>query len=486
MGPADSATPRTSPTDRLPFGLLHPPVRDGRFWVVQAGILIWAIVHDVVLVILDVDQLAGIPSPTTSALLLIPVMYAALNFGVRGGIGTALWATVLVIPHWYLTPEFSATHTSIEIGYLLVLNAVAVVVGQRVEREQRARQNAEESLTAAREAEARYYTLFENQPAPVLITDLAGMVVEANTAAKRLLGMSATGSEVSELLGVDVESLLHWDSLPHRRRFPLAITRLDGSAVLLMPTAHRLDSAARAAMVQIVLSDITEQHRRQEEQRVFARRMLHAQEDERRRIARELHDDPLQHLTYLTRTLDDLGQRPCRSDELVARLSHTATVADDAATSLRKIIQGLRPPVLDDLGLVSALRQLTDEIRTRTDARIILDVTGRAARLSQELELTAYRITQEALSNVIRHARAEQATVALSFADTRVSVTVTDDGRGIGSMDEVGGPAHRLGLIGMRERVNMAGGTLELSSVRPHGTRVHATIPLHAASDPPP
>lgn len=472
MTPADAATRRTAPTDRLPFGILHPPVGDVRFWFVQAGILVWALVHDVVLVVLHLEHVAGIPSPTTSALLLIPVMYAALNFGVRGGIGTALWATVLVVPHWFLTSEFNATHVWTEIGYLLVLNAVAVVVGQRVEREQRARQNAEDALTVAREAQARYYTLFEDQPAPVLITDASGTVVEANTAATRLLGTPGTESDVAELLGVDVESLLHG------RRTPLTLTGLDGGEIRLMPTARRLDSAAGTPMVQVVLSDVTEQHRRQEEQRVFARRMLHVQEDERRRLARELHDDPLQHLTYLTRTLDDLSHRPCDPDQLVARLSHTATVADDAATSLRKIIQGLRPPVLDDLGLVSALRQLTDDTRTRGDALVTFEVTGRPTRLRPDLELAAYRIAQEALSNVVRHACAKQATVSLTFTDARVSLTVTDDGAGIGSMDTVGGPARRLGLIGMRERVNMAGGTLELSSPPPHGTRVHATIPL--------
>lgn len=470
MNPADPAA--TTTAGRLAVGLVHPPVRDPRFWIVQAGILTWAIVHDVVLVLLHWDHVAGVPSPTTSVLLLIPVMYAALNFGVRGGIGTALWATALVVPHWFLSPQFSAAHVWVEVGYLVVLYAVAVVVGQRVEREQRARQNAEAALTSARRAEARYYTLFEDQPAPVLISDLSGRLVEANTAAKRLLGTVAPKGNVAELLGVDLEVLLQGN-----RSF-LTLTAGGNGEVLLMPTAHRLEDADGTAMVQIVLSDITEQHRRQEEQRVFARRVLNVQEDERRRLARELHDDPLQRLTYLTRTLDDLTERTSRADEMRRRLAQSAVVADDATVSLRKIIQGLRPPVLDDLGLVSALRQLTEETRSRSDAIVRLEVTGEAGRLNPDLELAAYRIAQEALNNVVRHAHAKHATVSLDFADESLRLTVSDDGRGIASTGGAGGPAGSLGLIGMRERVDMAGGTFAIAALRPHGTRVQAVIPL--------
>lgn len=475
MTPSDVTATRV-PSQGIIAGLLHPPVHDSRFWVVQAGILAWAMVHDVVLVLLDMAHVAGVPSPATSVLLVVPVMYAALNFGVRGGIGTALWATALVVPHWFLTQEFSGAHVSIEVGYLLVLIAVAVVVGQRVEREQRAREKAEQALNVARRAEARYYTLFEDQPAPVLITDVSGVVVEANTAAARLLGTPHPTGNVAHLLGVDLETLVNGQRVPLRLIAPVH------GEMLLIPTTHRLEDVDATAMVQIVLSDITEQYRRQEEQRVLARRMLSVQEDERRRLARELHDDPLQHLTFLTRTLDDLSLWPGPPEQMRERLSGAAVVADEATTSLRKIIQGLRPPVLDDLGLVSALRQLSEEARSRSDALVTLEVAGRPARLNSDLELAAYRIAQEALSNIVRHARATNVQVCLAFTDEDLSLTITDDGVGIGSVGEAGRPSERLGLIGMRERVSMAGGSFALSSSQPSGTRVHATIPLGLTS----
>lgn len=464
---------RTSSLSRgLPAQLLHPPVRETRFWIAQAGVVTFALLHDVVLVAVHAHDLAGVPAPTTSALLLIPVIYAALNFGVLGAVGTALWATVLVVPHWFVADGLTASHVSIEVGYLLVLNGVAVVVGQRVEQEQKARLRAEDALLAARNAESRYYALFEDQPSPVLIADAGGAVVEANTAATQLFGKPTAGQHLTALLGVDVGTLLAGHGAP------LTLVGPDGSDLLVMPTAHELGKADGAGQVQIVLSDITEQHRRHEEQRRFAGRLLDVQEHERKRLARELHDDPLQHLTYLSRTLDELSRRRCSADELGERLTQAASVADEAATALRKTIQGLRPPVLDDLGLVSALRQLTEDTRARTEATVVLKVTGTPERLGPDLELITYRVAQEALTNVVRHSHASSATIRLAVTDSQVELTVTDDGAGIGDAAADGGPATRLGLIGMRERVSLAGGTLEVSPRRPHGTRLHAKLPL--------
>lgn len=463
--------PGPPPPSRLPTQLMHPPVRQAGFWVVQAGVLILAVAHDVILVALHTHDPSGAAAPTTSVLLLIPVIYAALNFGMRGAVGTALWATVLVVPHWFFADELTPVHVWIETGYLLVLNVVAVIVGQRVEREQRARRGTEEALRAARDAEARYYTLFDHQPAPVLVIDAGGTVVEVNAAAACLFGRSATGRPLTELLGVRIEQLLD-GSHP-----TLHLVRPDGSNVMFTPTAHRV-AIEDAMAVQVVLSDITEQYRRQEEQRQFAARLLTAEEEERGRLARELHDDPLQQLAYLTRALEDLSQRASPSNHLADRLSHGADVANEAAIALRKIIEGLRPPVLDDLGLVSALRQLTDKTRTRTAATITLEITGSPVRLVRDLELATYRIAQEALNNVARHAYAERAAVRLAFSEHRVDLTVTDDGVGFRPGRGDAGPSGGLGLIGMQERVDMAKGTLEITALRPHGTAVHAVLPV--------
>ena len=460
----------------------RPPVREPRFWVVQATVLTLAGVHDLVLGELHAHYLAGVPAPTTSALLLVPVIYAALNFGVSGAVGTSLWATVLIVPHWFLSPQpqGSTLHFWIEVGYLLVLNVVAVVVGVRVEGERQARSHAEAALEAARNAEHRYYRLFEDQPAPVLITDATGTVSEANSAAAALFGQDASGRRVEELVGVSIAQLL--DGEPRC----LDIRDRHGRTMRLVPTTHWVNATGNTELAQIVLTDVTEQHRREEEERLFAGRLLKVQEDERRALARDLHDYPLQHLTYLSRALDDLSQRPGMPAEYVAQLADASTIAGDAASALRKVIHGLRPPVLDDLGLVAALRQLGHEVSRRTGLVVDLRVEGEELRIAPDLELAAYRIAQEALNNVVRHAGATRAYIGVCFADELV-LTVTDDGQWLA--EPPGEDAVRprgLGLIGMRERVNMAGGTLSVTTRPAQGTCVRATIAVPGAGPPHP
>lgn len=451
---------------------LRPPVNRPQFWIVQAGVVTLAVLHDVVLVHLPLAKLASIPTPITSGLLLIPVIYAALNFGVRGAVATALWSTALIVPHWLSQPQLANLHSWIEGSLLLMLNAVAVIVGQRVEGEQRARLRAESALRTARVAETRYRSLFENQPAPVIITDAAGVVSEVNTAATRLFGPAACGRPLNEVLAVTATDLLGGDPPC------LSLHLRHGEERLLVPTAHRLVSDDGADLVQVVLTDVTEQQRRQQEQRLFASQLLTVQEEERRRLARELHDDPLQNLTYLARVLDDLSHHPQLPDGLVDQLNRSGLLASEAATALRKLIHGLRPPVLDDLGLVSALRQLANEARSRSGLPIDFRIIGTPTRLPPELELAAYRIAQESVRNLIRHAHASRARVQLRFGESLV-LTITDDGRGLPQKtNPPGEPGAGLGLIGMRERVSMAGGSLDVKPLSPHGTRVCVSLPL--------
>jgi signal transduction histidine kinase len=354
-----------------------PPVRAARFWIVQAGVLSVALLHDLVLASMPGSgHPYGVADAMTSAFLLIPVIYAALNFGVRGAIATAVWATALIAPHWWLMPDLSASHVVIEAGNLAVLYVVAVVVGQRVESEQRARQRAETALATA----------------------------------------------------------------------------------------------------------ITEQQRRQAEQRAFSGRLLAVQEEERRKLAQELHDDPLQNLMYLTRALDDLSEDAALPRHLVPAIQYDGELAAAAATALRKTIHGLRPPVLDDIGITSALRQLVADVGKRSPLTVTLRCTGTENGLPPELRLTAYRIVQESLNNVVRHAGARRATVRVTFGDS-LTLTISDDGKGIPSdSGSAEGPQPGLGLRGMRERATLAGGTLQVSARSPRGTVVRATLPSRQAS----
>jgi signal transduction histidine kinase len=171
----------------------------------------------------------------------------------------------------------------------------------------------------------------------------------------------------------------------------------------------------------------------------------------------------------------------------VRAVRYDGELAAEAATALRKVIHGLRPPVLDDIGITPALRQLVADVRRRGTLAVTLRCTGTENGLPPDLKLTAYRIVQESLNNILRHAQARHATVRVRFADP-LTLTISDDGRGIpASLGTVGGPQPGLGLIGMRERATLAGGTLRVSARSPHGTVVRATLPSghrEASEDP--
>jgi len=448
---------------------LSPPVSSGRFWLVQVGVLVVAFLDEVVLDIMGFLPPFEIPRSTITALLLIPVIYAALNFGVRGAVGTALWATVLMFPDWLWIAGVTTANAWVEIGNLFILNAVAIIVGQRVEREGQARMRAEEALRDSEFAEGRYRALFDEQHAPVLVTGADGVVTEANAAATVLLGRGLPGRHLSDLVDTSVAAILDG-----------TVPRLPVGERVFAPKARTLDVGSGERLVQIVLVDVTDEERRAGEQRAYAAHLVTVQEDERRRLAADLHDDPVQTLTYLVRMLEVLSDDPRLPPDLGPLVRRDGELATEVVDTLRTVIHGLRPPVLDDLGTVAALRQLVAEVGARHGVSIRLRVSGDPVRLSAQCELTVYRVAQEALSNVVRHAQAKHARVDLAFGE-QVVLTVTDDGCGIPASSLVrAGAGGGLGLVGMRERVNLVAGSLEVRAHKPHGTLVRATVPTQS------
>jgi len=467
MTSADISTPIRAVPGRAPdtVGSLRLPLRSWRFWVVQTGVLLVAFLDEIVLDFLHFLPPFDIPRSTVTALLLVPVIYAALNFGVRGAVGTALWATALMCPDWLFIGGLTPANAWVEIGNLAILNGVAIIVGQRVENEGTARLRAEGSLRASEVAQSRYRALFDEQHAPVLVTDAAGVVTEANAAATSLLGPDARGRALADLVSTTVPAILAG-----------AVARLPVGDHVFAPKARRLDVGSGERLVQIVLIDLTEEEHRAREQRAYAAHLLTVVEDERRTLAQDLHDDPVQTLTYLVRMLELLSDDPRLPPDLAPLVLRDGKLATEVVAALRTVIHGLRPPVLDDLGAVAALRQLVAEVRARHGIVVQLRVSGEQVRLSDRCELTVYRVAQEALSNVVRHAQATHTRVDLHFGE-QVVLTVTDDGRGIPSSGmAAAGSGGGLGLIGMRERVNLIGGSLEVRALAPHGTLVQATV----------
>lgn len=267
-----------------------------------------------------------------------------------------------------------------------------------------------------------------------------------------------------------------------------------------VPPPEKADAAAGAADP---MHDIIDRvrHITRENERLFqrliegerrfrglAKAVWKVQEDERRRLARELHDGLGQTLTALTNQLERLQQKldGSGSAELSERLADSVEMARLALNESRELSRLLRPPVLDDLGLPAALSWLARNLEQRTgltvDLNIELDLGGVASleeRLDPELETLVFRVVQETLTNVLRHSGADHATVTVSRAQGLLELRVADRGCGFDARGAfVGHEAAGSGLRGMRDRLELFGGRLEIVSSPGEGTLVFAEVPL--------
>lgn len=244
-----------------------------------------------------------------------------------------------------------------------------------------------------------------------------------------------------------------------------------------------------------IFSDITERKRSEEALRQHQARLEESEtrlrelaaflqtvrEEERTRIARELHDELGQALTALRM---DLGWLRGKCGSLAApaseRVAAALGVVEQSIVSLRRISEDLRPAMLDSLGLAAAVEHHADQFSQRTGISCRLDMNREEFDLPGNLATTVFRIVQEALTNVARHAEAKQVRIALTQSDDHMDIQVEDDGRGFDAADE----KKTFGLLGMRERIAMFGGTLEIDSAPGRGTRISGRLPISRENEP--
>ena len=221
----------------------------------------------------------------------------------------------------------------------------------------------------------------------------------------------------------------------------------------------------------------------QESLRDYIGAITAAQEEERRRLARELHDDTLQSLIALNQRIQ-LAQLALADSPAAGSLAEIQTLMEQTMSDLRRFTRALRPIYLEDLGLVTALEMLTREVGQADDLRVEFHRTGSERRLSSEVELALYRMAQEALSNVARHAQAVQVSLSIAFKPDAVIMTISDNGRGFqvpASPAELA-PAGHFGLLGLHERAELIEAHLDIQSSPGHGTLVIVQLPASKPS----
>jgi len=229
------------------------------------------------------------------------------------------------------------------------------------------------------------------------------------------------------------------------------------------------------------LQDVTEQRNAEENLHHYLQEITRAQEEERKRIAHELHDDTTQNLIALLHQLENLlterTKLPVR--EAKALWSFHEQIRD-VVQGVRRFSRDLRPSILDDLGLLPALEWVAEELKNGYAVKASLKVVGNEQRLSPEAELLLFRIVQEALRNTAKHSRASKAEVKVEFKEHKITITISDDGVGFKLPENLGilPQTGKLGLAGMQERVQLLSGNLELKSELGKGTTVIVEAPI--------
>ena len=498
------------------LNLANIPVRDHRFWTIQVLVVLINFGH----LALEEDHVLGGEWQLyllSISVLLIPVVYSALAFGLGGAIPTALWALVLSLP------EISSHNWTTRIGILIqfgIVITIGVIVGMRVDREAMATRATEQAnlrlsrlnATAAAVADsldlehvlrgtlratldsrkhqvAWIRTLARSHTPGLTIIDASlveapgqlDQVQEGLTLAACLTGLE----QRDEPEGTDAHTVVVALKSGERTFGAIGITQAEDAILrdecnVLGAVANQLSVALNNivdhANTREALADLAEAKRNLE---TYIELATEAQEAERKRLSRELHDDVLQSLAVAKAQIDAIGPSGA-SEDARGRLLGVQEILATTIGSVRRYCKDLRPSLLDDLGLIDAISWLVSELKSRTDISVDLVVTGPRQRLCERDELLIFRVVQEALRNVERHAEATHVQVGLDFCSEKLTVVIEDNGKGMRLNRKSAKRSWEagLGLRGMDERTKLLKGTLVTKSGPGAGTRIALTVDL--------
>ncbi len=415
-------------------------------------------------------------------LYLIPLLLTAWSPRHRSPVVVASTCSVLVAVGFYLSPPGLEPDVAIfnrGLGVTVLWAAAALLT---------LRERAE---TMLRERTEQYRAIYENSMDAILATAPDGSIFSANPAACRMFERTeeeivrAGRSGITDATDPRLAALLAERAKTGRARGELMMLRRDGTPFPVELSSTVYPDVHGDARTSMIIRDITERKRAEEnlaavnaQLQQLSSRLLETQETERRTLARELHDELGQTLSAVKINLQTLERFPDQATP--KELGDCAAMVDRALQSTRSLSLNLRPPLLDDLGLLPALRWLADQTGQRTGLRISLASDLPPERLAQATESACFRIVQESLSNVVRHAQAREVGIVISTDAHWLHARVRDDGRGFDSAAarRSAWSGASIGLLSMEERATLAGGGIEWQSGKDEGTEVHAWLPI--------
>jgi PAS domain S-box-containing protein len=346
--------------------------------------------------------------------------------------------------------------------------------------------------TALRVAESNYRSIFENATEGIFRTSEDGQILMCNPALARMHGyespeeMMENVKDTTLQVWVDPERRAEYKrqlaDTGFARGFESQGRRKNGSVIWGLVNARAVrDSRGELLYYEGSVQDISERKRAEKELRTLSTYLLRTQDQERRRIGRELHDSTAQKVAALGMNLSLINGSAASVDSKTHKhLLESQTLVQECLREIRTLSHLLHPPLLDEVGLASALRWYADGFARRSGIRVDLQLPPDFTRMSQEVETTLFRIVQECLTNVHLHSGSPTARICILRNPESVVAAVTDEGCGMRSADRNGATGTveiGVGIAGMRERVEQFGGRLEIDSTHA-GTTVKATLPI--------
>lgn len=334
------------------------------------------------------------------------------------------------------------------------------------------------SAQALRESEELHRITLINMSDAVFITDDEGVFTFVCPNADVIFGYSQdevrSMGRISRLFGCNLIDPRQLDPNAEVRNIEHAIEAKAGLRRVLLVHIKRV--SIKAGTVLYVCRDITERKEADRALHDLGGRLIHAHEEERMRLAQELHDDLGQRLALLSAELGILQQMGARETVILDQVKTISAHVDEIGSALRRLSHELHPVMLEQLGLAVSIGRLCDETAAATRIMIQREIVASSIVLASNVSLCLYRIAQEALHNVVKHSRATRVAVLLKSVDGEIALSVVDDGVSFDTSltRHTGG----LGLLSMRERVRLVHGHMTLTSKPGYGTRVDVRVPL--------
>jgi two-component system sensor histidine kinase DegS len=420
---------------------------------------------------------------------ILLIIYAGWSLGIKFGIATWVASAIAMLPRSLLisTTPMDATAESIA---ALIISGLSISLIQMHRGWYQQKQKLRGIKVALKTSRESYEELFTNASDAIWVHDIDGKIVIANKACEKVTGYSP-----DELIGKDVSEIMPPDALSIAReiktklmkgqsidqRYDQRFIKKAGSEAIIELFTRLIRVDGKPVAFQNIARDVTEERRLRDNLRLQIHKTLMAQEEERKRIARELHDDVAQSILLLSRRLDILisGSTHKPPKTPVSNLEDIQAIANEAYRSVQRYARDLRPSILDQMGLAAALNWLAEEL----DKELRIKTTVKADKLPplpSETELAMFRIAQEALNNARKHAQASKIDITVKSDSNNIKMTITDNGKGFSTPRLTGDLAKegKLGILGMEERARLIGGNIKIKSEPGKGTIVITKVPI--------